>query len=65
MDGILRDDEQKQRISNLHERGDHFALKTSSGSTLGLVSSWLVLSVCSIDYSASILYNEMLILELL
>jgi deoxyinosine 3'endonuclease (endonuclease V) len=38
MDGILRDDDQKQRLSNLHEHGDHFALKTSSGSTLGLVS---------------------------
>lgn len=36
MDGILRDDDQKQRISHLHESGDHFALKTSSGNTLGL-----------------------------
>jgi deoxyinosine 3'endonuclease (endonuclease V) len=38
MDGILRDDDQKQRISHLCEAGDHFALKTNSGNTLGLVS---------------------------
>jgi deoxyinosine 3'endonuclease (endonuclease V) len=38
MDGILRDDDQKHRISLLHEPGDHFALKTNSGNTLGLVS---------------------------
>lgn len=38
MDGILRDGDQKQRISQLRETGDHFALKTSSGNTLGLVS---------------------------
>ncbi|GFG29510.1 hypothetical protein Cfor_06221, partial [Coptotermes formosanus] len=36
MDGILRDDGQKHRISLLHEPGDHSALKTSSGHTLGL-----------------------------
>jgi deoxyinosine 3'endonuclease (endonuclease V) len=41
MDGILRDDDQKHRISLLHEPGDHFALKTSSGNTLGLVSLFL------------------------
>ncbi|XP_023704512.1 endonuclease V isoform X2 [Cryptotermes secundus] len=35
MDGILRDD-QKQKISHLREPGDHFALKTNSGNTLGL-----------------------------
>jgi deoxyinosine 3'endonuclease (endonuclease V) len=47
MDGILRDEDQKQRISLLHEPGDHFALKTSSGNTLGLVSH-VFRSVCTI-----------------
>jgi hypothetical protein len=37
MDGILRDDDHKCRMSLLREPGDHFALETSSGNTLGLV----------------------------
>jgi hypothetical protein len=37
MDGILRDDDHKCSMSLLREPGDHFALKTSSGNTLGLV----------------------------
>ena len=38
MDGILRDNDHKCRMSLLREPGDYFALKTSSGNTLGLVS---------------------------
>lgn len=40
MDGILRDEDHKHKISLLRERGDHFSLNTISGKTLGLVS-WI------------------------
>ncbi|KDR21324.1 endonuclease V-like [Zootermopsis nevadensis] len=36
MDGILRDEDHKHKISLLRERGDHFSLNTISGKTLGL-----------------------------
>ncbi|KAJ4436205.1 endonuclease V-like isoform X2 [Periplaneta americana] len=36
MDGIVRDDDHKQKISQLCKPGDHFALDTSAGETLGL-----------------------------
>jgi deoxyinosine 3'endonuclease (endonuclease V) len=38
MDGISNDEDHKRRLSLLRKPGDYFALKTSSGSAVGVVS---------------------------